>query len=153
MEVRTVDGAAISEEIGAFFGAEHDALVAEADSLLSVGRANEATDSVTRLRLSYPQSPQTARLVERLKVVSQADTYWRKQGGNNDFLSLFGQASTGAFTVGAGVALAAVGGVFTLFGAKAMLLGEFASGLFQVAIGITLLWACWAIIRKGQGRA
>lgn len=153
MEVRTLDGIAVSEEKGILFGAEHDVLVAEADSLLSVGRSSEAATAVTALRLYYPQSPQTERLIERLKVVAEADSYWRKSGGSSDFLSLFGQASVGAFTVDGGVVLAAVGGVFTLFGGKAVLLGETASGLLQLTIGVALLWAFRAVIRQGQGRA
>ncbi len=153
MEVRTLDGIAVSEEKGILFGAEHDVLVAEADSLLSVGRSSEAATAVTALRLYYPQSPQTERLIERLKVVSEADAYWRKSGGSSDFLSLFGQASTGAFQIGGGVLLGGIALVFTLFGAKATLMGEAAPGLLQMTIGAALFWACWRILHKGPGSA
>jgi hypothetical protein len=152
MEVRTVEGAAIAAERGILPGAEHDALVAEADALLSVGRAREAADAVTKLRVHFPDSAQTLRLTDRLRVVSEADAYWRHHSGS-DFLSLFGQASAGAFIVGGGVVALGLGFLFTLFGGKATLMGEIASGAFQLILGALLTWLGWRALRRGQGRA
>ncbi len=108
MEVRTLDGVEIAQKKGMLFGAEHDALVAEADFHLSCGRSGDAAPIVARLGAEFPESGQLARVRERLKIVSESNAYWNNTGGN-DFLALFRQAGAGALGVGGGLLLLLLG--------------------------------------------
>ena len=69
---------------------DRDALVEEADELLNAGRSRDAAGPVTRLRVAFPESPETLRLVQRLKISTEADRYWQSHGdGSSPFALVF----------------------------------------------------------------
>ena len=102
------------------FGPEHRALVADADQLLSVGKAEEARDVVLRLRMRYPDSLHTRRVSERLRIAGGANEYWREHDRGNDFHALFVQGVGGAIGAVGGYACAAFGAIFLIYVLRAI---------------------------------
>jgi hypothetical protein len=120
------------------FGPEHNALVADADQLLSVGKADEAAGVVLRLRMRYPDSPHTRRVHERLKIAGGANEYWRKNDRGNDFHTTFWRAWGGASWSGIGVLLWGIALLFTLAGFQGLLMGAPINGALELLIACVL---------------
>jgi hypothetical protein len=149
MEVRTLDGVEIAQKQGMLLGAEHDALVAEADFHLSCGRAEDAAPVVARLGKEFPTSGQLTRVRERYKIVAESNAYWRKNGGT-DFLSLLWQASGGALSVGAGVVCLGLGLVCFFTTLSRLFGGDVVTGVLAL-LGTTVFWGVGvSIFRRGR---
>jgi hypothetical protein len=149
MEVRTLDGVEIAQKYGLLLGAEHDALVAEADFHLSCGRAEDAAPIVARLAAEFPTSGQLARVQERLRIVAESNAYWRRNGGT-DFLSLFWQASGGAFSVGAGMVCLGLGLLCFCVALSRLFGGEVGTGVLALLGAVALLFFGTGIFRRGR---